>query len=61
MSYASEVEVVDEEKNVLMPYRIYMNHVLDYRGFRFFQSSYDQDEKGTILSVNNDPENGLRI
>lgn len=55
MSYASEVEVVDEEKNVLMPYRIYMNHVLDYRGFRFFQSSYDQDEKGTILSVNNDP------
>jgi len=32
-----------------------MNHVLDYRGFRFFQSSYDKDEKGTILSVNNDP------
>jgi len=55
MSYASEVEVVDAEKGVQMPFRIYMNHVLDYRGFRFFQSSYDQDEKGTILSVNNDP------
>jgi len=55
MSYASEVEVVDTEKEVHMPFRIYMNHVLDYRGFRFFQSSYDQDEKGTILSVNNDP------
>jgi len=55
MSYASEVEVVDEEKGVHVPYRIYMNHVLDYRGFRFFQSSYDQDEKGTILSVNSDP------
>lgn len=55
MSYASEVEVVDEEKGVHVPYRIYMNHVLDYRGFRFFQSSYDKDERGTILSVNNDP------
>lgn len=55
MSYASEVEVIDKEKGVDMPYRIYMNHVLDYRGFRFFQSSYDQDEEGTVLSVNNDP------
>jgi cytochrome c-type biogenesis protein CcsB len=55
MSYASEVEVVDKERNVHLPFRIYMNHVLDYRGFRFFQSSYDRDEKGTILSVNNDP------
>jgi len=32
-----------------------MNHVLDYKGYRFFQSSYDMDEKGTILSVNHDP------
>ena len=31
-----------------------MNNVLDYRGYRFFQSSYDQDEGGTILSVNHD-------
>jgi len=37
------------------PFKIFMNHVLDYNGYRFFQSSYDQDEKGTILSVNNDP------
>jgi len=55
MSYASEVEVLDPKNGVDMPYRIYMNHVLDYQGFRFFQSSYDKDEKGTILSVNNDP------
>ncbi|MDD3324324.1 MAG: cytochrome c biogenesis protein CcsA [Sulfurospirillaceae bacterium] len=55
MSYASEIEVVDAQMNVNMPYRVYMNHVLDYRGYRFFQSSYDQDEKGTILSVNKDP------
>ncbi len=54
-SYASEVELIDKEKNINMPYRIFMNHILEHRGYRFFQSSYDQDEKGTILSVNNDP------
>ena len=54
-SYASEVELIDKEKNIHMPYRIYMNHILQHRGYRFFQSSYDRDEKGTILSVNNDP------
>ena len=31
-----------------------MNNVLNYKGYRFFQSSYDSDEKGTILSVNKD-------
>ncbi len=55
MSYASEVEVIDKNKGVKMPFRIYMNHVLNYGGYRFYQSSYDQDELGTILSVNKDP------
>ncbi|QFR43136.1 cytochrome c biogenesis protein CcsA [Sulfurimonas xiamenensis] len=54
-SYASEVELIDKEQNIHMPYRIYMNNILEHRGYRFFQSSYDRDEKGTILSVNNDP------
>lgn len=31
-----------------------MNHILNYEGYRFFQSSFDQDELGTILSVNHD-------
>lgn len=53
-SYASEVTVIDEEKNNSFDYRIFMNHVLDYRGYRFFQASYDQDERGTVLSVNHD-------
>ncbi len=53
-SYASEVTVIDKDKNLEMPFRIYMNHILDYKGYRFYQSSYDQDEKGTILSVNHD-------
>ncbi|WP_299548799.1 cytochrome c biogenesis protein CcsA [uncultured Helicobacter sp.] len=54
-SYASDLVVIDPINNVEKPYRVYMNNVLDYGGFRFFQSSYDLDEQGTILSVNRDP------
>ncbi len=54
-SYASEVILIDKEQNLTMPYRIYMNHILEHRSYRFFQSSYDPDEKGTVLSVNHDP------
>ncbi len=54
-SYASEVTLIDKEKGVNRPFRIYMNHILDYRNYRVFQSSYDPDERGTVLSVNHDP------
>ncbi len=53
-SYASEVTLIDQAAGVNMPYRIFMNNVLNYKGYRFFQSSYDKDEKGTVLSVNKD-------
>ncbi len=53
-SYSSQVTVIDKERSVTMPHRIFMNNVLDYRGYRFFQSSYEPDEKGSILSVNHD-------
>ncbi|MDO9551083.1 cytochrome c biogenesis protein [Rhodonellum sp.] len=51
-SYASEVMVMDGENE--FPYRVFMNNVLDHRGYRFYQSSFDTDEKGTILSVSQD-------
>ena len=53
-SYASEVSILDESRVLEEPYRIYMNNVLNYKGYRLFQSSYDKDEKGTILSINHD-------
>lgn len=53
-SYASEVTLIDNEKQVKREQRIYMNNILNYRGYRFFQSSFDQDELGTVLSVNHD-------
>ncbi|MCD7916233.1 MAG: cytochrome c biogenesis protein CcsA [Tannerellaceae bacterium] len=33
---------------------VFMNNVVDMKGYRFFQASYDRDEMGTILSVNRD-------
>lgn len=53
-SFESKVTVEDKEKNNTFDARIYMNNVLDYRGYRFFQASFDADEKGTVLSVNHD-------
>jgi len=54
-SYESEVTVFDSrDGGKEFSQRIYMNNVLDYDGYRLFQSSYDQDELGTVLSVNHD-------
>lgn len=52
--YKSEVTLYDEENALTEQHSIFMNNVLDYGGYRFFQSSYDPDEKGTRLSVNKD-------
>jgi cytochrome c-type biogenesis protein CcsB len=51
-AYSSDLMIVDGEKET--PYKIFMNHVLDHDGYRFFQASFDEDELGTVLSVNHD-------
>ncbi|MBK8555051.1 MAG: cytochrome c biogenesis protein CcsA [Lewinellaceae bacterium] len=53
-SYASEVTLVDPRNSLRRDQRIYMNNILTYGGYRFFQSSFDPDELGTYLSVNHD-------
>ena len=53
-SYASEITLKDPTSSVERPFRIFMNNILKYQGYRFFQSSFDQDEMGTVLSVNQD-------
>ena len=52
-SYESKVTVFDNKEGDF-DFHIYMNNTLNHRGYRFFQSSFDPDEKGTILSVNHD-------
>lgn len=51
-AYESHIKIVDEGKQT--PFKIYMNHVLNHKGYRFFQSSFDPDRMGTVLSVNHD-------
>jgi len=53
-SFTSDILLIDERAGLQQPYAIFMNNVLEYQGYRFYQSSYDQDEKGTVLSVNHD-------
>ena len=52
-AYSSEVTVLDD-RSESYDYKIFMNNILDHDGYRFFQSGFDPDEKGTILSVNHD-------
>ncbi len=51
-AFESLVTVIDGSKKE--DAHIFMNNILDYKGYRFFQASFDQDEKGTVLSVNHD-------
>ncbi|MDF1575200.1 MAG: cytochrome c biogenesis protein CcsA [Bacteroidales bacterium] len=53
-SFASDVVLLDQEMGIQEERRIFMNNVLKHRGYRFYQASYDNDEQGTILSVNRD-------
>jgi len=52
--YKSDVVLIDKTADVEKPFMIFMNNILKYKGYRFYQSSYDNDEKGTILSVSSD-------
>jgi len=53
-SYSSNIAIQDKKNGVEKKKHLFMNHVVDYDGYRFFQSSYFPDESGTILSVNSD-------
>jgi cytochrome c-type biogenesis protein CcsB len=63
-SYESDITISDPENDFKLDYNLFMNHVVDYGGFRFFQSSYDWSDENakkagidpdiTILSVNHD-------
>lgn len=54
-SFASEVTVIDKKET--FDFRIFMNNILDHKGYRIFQSGYDNAGKEieqTHLSVNHD-------
>lgn len=60
-SFSSDLTIIDQKRKVKKDRKVFMNNVMDYDGYRFFQSSYELDnpatpenEEGTKLSVNHD-------
>lgn len=53
-AYKSKLEIADKRKNEVFKDSVFMNNILDYDGYRFFQAGFDPDEKGTNLSVSHD-------
>ena len=51
--YISHLSITDKDK--VFEAIVSMNKIFKYRGFRFYQASYDSDHKGTILSISYDP------
>lgn len=51
--YESQLTILDN--NAKSKGLVSMNNIFSYSGYRFYQSSYDQDLRGSILSINSDP------
>ncbi len=53
--YISQIQVKDLTRNVTKDLIVSMNKIGKYRGYRFYQSGYDQDGQGTRISVAHNP------
>ena len=51
--FISHLSITDESNT--FDAVVSMNNILKYRGYRFYQASYDEDLKGSILSISYDP------
>jgi len=51
--YISHITI--KHKEVTTHKIVSMNNIVEYDGFRFYQSSFDPDKQGVYLSVNRDP------
>ena len=58
MDFVSHIEIHETQKNSQLSTlnsQLSMNNILKYRNYRFYQSSYDSDRQGSILSIYHDP------
>ncbi len=51
--YVSRVTITDNGKKVEGV--VSMNNIFSYRDYRMYQNSFDEDLRGSLLSINNDP------
>ncbi|MBO6513373.1 MAG: cytochrome c biogenesis protein ResB [Phycisphaerales bacterium] len=54
-NYSSQVQLMDEGRNVDREVLIYMNHPLRHAGETFYQSSFLENDEGTVLQVVKNP------
>lgn len=52
MDFVSTIVIYDNER---IEGTVSMNNIFKHRGYRFYQSGYDNDERGTFLAVSHDP------
>lgn len=52
MDFVSTIVIYDNER---IEGTVSMNNILKHRSYRFYQSGYDNDERGTFLAVSHDP------
>lgn len=52
MDFVSQIVIYDDER---IEGTVSMNKIFKHKGYRFYQSGYDNDEKGTFLAVSHDP------
>lgn len=63
MDFASYIKITDcrlqitdsSQINNSSLHKISMNNILKHRNYRFYQSSYDSDRQGSVLSIYHDP------
>ena len=58
MDFVSHLEIQDsnlDTQDTTITNTVSMNNILKYRNYRFYQSSYDSDYQGSILSIYHDP------
>ena len=53
--YVSHITLTDQDADSTREADISMNNILKHAGYRFYQSSYDDNGRGSWLSVNYDP------
>jgi hypothetical protein len=54
-NFASRVALMHPETHENREVLIYMNNPLRYAGETFYQASYDEDDRGTVLQVVHNP------
>lgn len=55
MDFISHISVADKDCHRQIQGKVSMNHIFSYQHYRFYQSGYSEDNKGSVFSVSHDP------